>query len=212
MKKRQKNPSKERIVPPCKPVSFTVRSANGLGDLDCFPREIRDMIYSSLIPTLMVHGLEQTTIDSCIVRELINAPILATSKQLCVEFLEVFIRDVNLEESNEYYDPRDPYDDGFEDAKSRKSHRCKSERSPWSNLNSLEKLLAFVQARISYAFKNKKVGLKINTMHLDPDIMGDVAEYRDYELSELPGSLCRLWNIHERYKVAPDQIYINIDY
>ncbi|KAG9558331.1 hypothetical protein KCU77_g6504, partial [Aureobasidium melanogenum] len=212
MKKRQKNPSKERIVPPCKPVNFTVRSANGLGDLDCFPREIRDMIYSSLIPTLMVHGLEQTTIDSCIVRELVNAPILATSKQLCVEFLEVFIRDVNLEESNEYYDPRDPYDDRFEDAKSGKSHRCKRERSTWSNLNSLEKLLAFVRACISYAFKNKKVGLKINTMHLDPDIMRDVAEYRDCELSELPGSLCRLWDIHERYKVAPDQIYINIDY
>ncbi|KAH0355750.1 hypothetical protein KCU83_g1430, partial [Aureobasidium melanogenum] len=193
MKKRQKNPSKERIVPPCKPVNFTVRSANGLGGLDCFPREIRDMIYSSLIPTLMVHGLEQTTIDSCIVRELVDAPILATSKQLCVEFLEVFIRDVNLEESNEYYDPRDPYDDRFEDA-------------------NLEKLLAFVQPRIGFAFKNKKVGFKINTMHLDPDIMRDVAEFRDCELSELPGSLCRLWNIRERYKVAPDQIYINIDY
>ncbi|KAH0013030.1 hypothetical protein KCU78_g9393, partial [Aureobasidium melanogenum] len=212
MKKRQKNPSKNSIAPPCKPVDFTVPSEHGLGDLERFPREIRNMIYSSLVPTLMVHGPEQTTIDSCIVRELVNAPILATSKQLCVEFLEVFIRDVNLEKSDEHYDLRDPYDDGFEDAKSEKSHRCKRERFPWSNPNSLEKLLAFVRARIGYAFKNKEVGLKINTMHLDPDITRDVAEYRDRELSELPGSLCRLWNTHEEYKVAPDQIYINIDY
>ncbi|KAH0278677.1 hypothetical protein KCU91_g2280, partial [Aureobasidium melanogenum] len=212
MKKRQRNPSKNSITPPCKPVDFTVRSENGLGHLKRFPQEIRNIIYSSIIPSLMVNGLEHATIDRCVVHKFINAPILATSKQLCVEFLEVFIRDVNLEESNEYYDPRDPYDDGFEDAKSRKSHRCKHEQFPWSNLNSLEKLLAFVRARIGYAFKNKKVGLKINTMHLDPDIMGDVAEFRDCELSELPGSLCRLWNVHERYKVAPDQIYINIDY
>lgn len=84
--------SKDSIGPPQQPVDFTVRSEHGLGHLKRFPREIRSMIYSSLMPTLMVHGLQTATIDRCVVRKLVNTPILAISKQLCVEFLEVFMR------------------------------------------------------------------------------------------------------------------------
>ncbi|KAG9757715.1 hypothetical protein KCU73_g4266, partial [Aureobasidium melanogenum] len=207
MKKRQKK-SKGPIVPPSKPVDFTARSGNGLGDLGSFPREIRNMIYSSLVPQVMPHAFEHKIIDPFAVRKLINAPILGTSKQLCVEFLEIFIQKVNLEESDEDYDLDDPYVDVPEDTESEKRYRCKDEPYP----DSLERLLGFVEARIGRDFTRKRVGLKINTLYLDSDILRNVGGHSGSILSELPVKLRRLWNIHERYDIPSEQIYINIDY
>lgn len=205
----QNRMSKDNIAHAHKPIDFTVRSQNGLGQLKRFPREIRNIIYSSIIPQLMVHGPEQTTIDSCIVRELVNAPILATSKQLCVEFLEVFIRDVNLEESDEYHEnSSDLSSSCLEDLRPEKGHRCEHERYS----DSLEKLLGFVEARIGRAFTRKRVGLKINTLYLHADMVKFVGDCVAEELSGLPQRLQRLWDVHESCRIPSDQFYINIDY
>ncbi|KAG9567101.1 hypothetical protein KCU71_g3389, partial [Aureobasidium melanogenum] len=187
MKKRQKNPSKGPIMPPCKPVDFTARSGNGLGDLGRFPREIRNMIYSSLVPQVMPHAFEHKIIDRFAVRKLVNAPILATSKQLCVEFLEVFMREVHLEE-----------DDGHD----------VNPRLP----SCLERLLTFVETRIDFAFSTKRVGLAINTGYLGPHMMKYMEECSECHVDELPQRLQRLWDIHETYRIPSDQFYIDIDY
>ncbi|KAG9842393.1 hypothetical protein KCU98_g8244, partial [Aureobasidium melanogenum] len=209
METDQNKMSKDSIAHAHKPIDFTVRSQNGLGQLKRFPREIRNIIYSSIIPQLMVHGPEQTTIDSCIVRELVNAPILATSKQLCVEFLEVFIRDVNLEESDEYHEnSSDLSSSCLEDLRPEKGHRCEHERYP----DSLEKLLGFVEARIGRAFTRKGVGLKINTLYFHADMVKFVGDCVAEELSGLTQRLQRLWDVHESCRIPSDQFYINIDY
>ncbi|KAG9523208.1 hypothetical protein KCU93_g6647, partial [Aureobasidium melanogenum] len=186
MKKRQKK-SKGPIMPPCKPVDFTARSGNGLGDLGRFPREIRNMIYSSLVPQVMPHAFEHKIIDRFAVRKLVNAPILATSKQLCVEFLEVFMREVHLEED----DGHDVYP-----------------RLP----SCLERLLTFVETRIDFAFSTKRVGLAINTGYLGPHMMKYMEECSECHVDELPQRLQRLWDIHETYRIPSDQFYIDIDY
>ncbi|KAH0158503.1 hypothetical protein KCU67_g7488, partial [Aureobasidium melanogenum] len=202
MKKRQKK-SKGPIVPPSRPVDFTAPSGNGLGDLGRFPREIRNMIYSSLVPQVMPHAFEHKIIDRFAVRKLVNAPILATSKQLCVEFLEVFIREVHLEEDDDNNEDPTPEDDDLDEGS-----RYKPERPP----NCLERLLAFVEARIDFAFSTKRVGIVINTVYLCSDMMKHIEETGEGDVHRLPQPLRRLWDIHEKYGIPSDQIYIKIDY
>ncbi|KAG9651172.1 hypothetical protein KCU95_g6581, partial [Aureobasidium melanogenum] len=192
METDQNKMSKDSIAHPHKPIDFTVRSQNGLGQLKRFPREIRNIIYSSIIPQLMVHGPEQITIDRCIVRELVNAPILATSKQLCVEFLEIFVRVVNLEESDEHH-----YD---------KEYRS---RRP----DCLEKPLAFINPRIETRFdSNKSLGLKMDVLYFVIEATGLIAPYENMQTKELRSRLLRLWDIHENFRVPSNKIHLNIDY
>lgn len=193
-------------MPPCKPVDFTVRSVDGLGDLDCIPREVRNMIYSSLARQIMPRGFEHSTIDRFLVRELMNAPILATSKQLCVEFLEVFIREVTLEEDDDLNeDPR--HHDGYYD-ESNEHTRRESDRHP----NCLERLLSFIDSRVNYAFSTKRIGIVINTVYLIEGLMKHLDESGVGDTHKLPRPLQRLWDIHEEYRIPSDQIYIKIDY
>lgn len=187
-------------MPPCKPVDFTVHSENGLGHLKRLPRETRDLIYSSIMPSLLVHPGD-TTINARVVRNLVNAPILGTSKQLCVEFLEVFMQEVHLEESDEHYFDEESRINDFDCTYHQWSPPC------------LEELLKFIRPRTNFRFHdNKSLGLKIITLHL----MGysalneELCMQRDIE--ELPEKLQRLWQIHENFGVPSDQIYLNIDY
>ncbi|KAH0371990.1 hypothetical protein KCU65_g1584, partial [Aureobasidium melanogenum] len=202
MEADQNNMSETNITPPSKPVDFAIRSEHGLGQLKRFPREIRNIVYSSMIPSLMVHGLETATIDRCVVRKLVNAPILATSKQLCVEFLESFMREFNLEESDEHHygleDDED--DDDLNDYRKRRPE-C------------LEELLAFVNSRINIRSESKNgLGLKMNWIYFFIDAAGLMAPFEAQQTKQLPKKLKCLWAIHEYFGVPSDKIFININY
>ncbi|KAH0348419.1 hypothetical protein KCU81_g3257, partial [Aureobasidium melanogenum] len=189
METDQNDKSKDSIGPPQEPVDFGIRSEHGLGQFKRFPREIRNIIYSSMVPSLMVHGLKPATIDRCVVRKLVQTPILATSKQLCVEFLEVFMREVNLEESDEH-------------------HHSDNKRA-----ECLEELLAFVKTRINIrSERNNSLGLKLNWSYFFLDAAGLLARFKAQQTKQLPRKLQRLWDIHEKFGVPSDKIYINIDY
>lgn len=206
--------SKDSIALPQKPVDFTIFSENGLGQLKRFPREIRNMIYSSIVPTLMVHGAEDPTVNLCVLSALVNAPILATSKQLCVEFLEIFMQEVHLEENDEYcchlenhgeitdeyYSEENWCEEKVEDFPREKRPEC------------LERLLAFIKARINYMFHTKKLGLRINTIYFHVGMVKHMADCMDAAFKSLPGKVQRLWDIHKDFGVPSENIYINFDY
>ncbi|CAD0114845.1 unnamed protein product [Aureobasidium uvarum] len=210
MKRHRKNSAKESVTH-YKPVDFTIHSEDSLGNLSRFPREIRNMIYSAIVPSIMAHSFESTNIDHRVVRELINAPIMATSKQLCVEFLEIFIREIHMEASNEHYrkchpEPGDEYDSVGSCLQEPADGR--GEACP----DCLEKFLAFVKGRIEYDFlsNRRRLGLQINTFYFQMD--KHTQECREGNLEELPQRLQRLWDIHEDFRVPSDHIYLNMDY
>ncbi|THW83359.1 hypothetical protein D6C99_05755 [Aureobasidium pullulans] len=75
-------------------VDFTSHFEDGLGVLGRLPREIREMVYGFLGSSLHCHNLdgrcEKQTYYA--LRMLQDFAIMKTSKQICVEFLEAFVR------------------------------------------------------------------------------------------------------------------------
>ncbi|CAD0019737.1 unnamed protein product [Aureobasidium pullulans] len=73
-------------------IDYTVKTDEGLGNLRKFPREIRDMIYGFSEPPVSLYEQRTSTLTTRALRRLTKCPLLSTSKQLCVEFLESFVR------------------------------------------------------------------------------------------------------------------------
>ncbi|THZ79420.1 hypothetical protein D6C84_07886 [Aureobasidium pullulans] len=88
------SPGGKILVDKVRFVDFTSHSEDGLGVLGQLPREIREMVYGFLGSSLHCHNLdgrcEKQTYYT--VRMLQNFAIMKTSKQICVEFLEAFVR------------------------------------------------------------------------------------------------------------------------
>ncbi|TIA67951.1 hypothetical protein D6C76_08405 [Aureobasidium pullulans] len=168
-------------------LDFAVRSENGLGKLDCLPREIRNMVYGFMVPSIatMAHRTDDSIINRVVLRALVEFPPLRTSKQLCVEFLEIYIRQSGFQESH----------DGL------------SFRSPV-----LETLLQFVDSRIRFRTYAGKLTIEIGTAYLYSEMRGYSEECRADHEPELPRQLNRLWSLHEKYDVPSHKLFIQMDY
>jgi len=88
------SPGSKILVDKVRFVDFTSHSEDGLGVLARLPREIREMVHGFLGLSLHCHSLdgrcEKQTYYA--LRMLQDLAVMKTSKQICVEFLEAFVR------------------------------------------------------------------------------------------------------------------------
>ncbi|KAL2030651.1 hypothetical protein VTO58DRAFT_108005 [Aureobasidium pullulans] len=177
-------------------LDFAVRSENGLGKLDCLPREIRNMVYGFMLPSIatmahqpddsaMAHQPDESTINRGVLQALVEFPPLRTSKQLCVEFLEIYIRQSSFQESHNGLNTRSPV---------------------------LETLLQFVDSRIRFRTYAGKLTIEIGTAYLYSEMREYSEQCRASHESELPRQLKRLWSLHEKYGVPSHKLFIQMDY
>ncbi|THY23316.1 hypothetical protein D6D00_06293 [Aureobasidium pullulans] len=120
-------------------VDFTSHSEDGLGVLGHLPREIREMVYGFLGSSLHCHSLdgrcEKQTYYA--LRMLQDFAIMKTSKQICVEFLEAFVRQTVFVT---YHEMRDRSDSHF------------------------ETFLHYLNRRIRISSNIRQIGFRIDTM------------------------------------------------
>lgn len=130
---------------------------------------------------------DNPAIDDDLVRALMAFPLLRTSKQLCVEFLEIYIRSIELEEVTQLV------------------YSCQARHS-------LEALLAYVGRRIHVIPHLKQLGCKIETDYFDIGLWFCTVELEVDLVFLLPRQIKRLWMLHEEYSVTSDKLYIEMTY
>lgn len=130
---------------------------------------------------------DDPAIDDDLVRALMEFPLLETSKQLCVEFLDVYIRSIELEETT----------------------RLDYSSSRLTD-HSLEALLAYVGMRIHAIPHPKQLGFRIAPPFFNMWVY--TAELKDDVVHLLPRQVERLWTFHEKYGVTSDKLYIKMTY
>ncbi|THZ65001.1 hypothetical protein D6C85_08475 [Aureobasidium pullulans] len=170
-------------------VDFSFNSDDGLGALSRFPKEIRNIIYGFVVPlvTASTQDEDDPTIDDGLVRALMAFPLLEASKQLCVEFLEIYIRSIKLEETT----------------------RLDYSSSRLTD-HSLEALLAYVGMRIHAIPHPTQLGFRIAPPFFNMWVY--TAELKDDVAHLLPRQVKRLWTFHEKYGVTSDKLYIKMTY
>ncbi|KAL2030244.1 hypothetical protein VTO58DRAFT_107598 [Aureobasidium pullulans] len=139
------SPGGKILVDKVRFVDFTSHSEDGLGVLARLPREIREMVYGSLGSSLHCHSLdgrcEKQTYYA--LRMLQNFAVMKTSKQICVEFLEAFVRKTVFVTYHEFCDCSD-------------SH--------------FETFLRYLNRRIRISPNIRQIGFRIDTViHNDPE-------------------------------------------
>lgn len=167
---------------------FSFNSDDGLGTLYRFPKEIRNMIYGFVVPlvTALTHD-DNPAIDDDLVRALMAFPLLRTSKQLCVEFLGIYIRSIELEEIIQLV------------------YSCQARHS-------LEALLAHVGRRIHVIPQPKELGCRTETDYFYINMWLCTVELEVDLMFLLPRQIKRLWTLHEKYSVTSDKLYIEMTY
>jgi len=130
---------------------------------------------------------DDPTIDDGLVRALMAFPLLETSKQLCVEFLGIYIRSIKLEETT----------------------RLDYSSSRLTD-HSLEALLAYVGMRIHAIPHPKQLGFRIAPPFFNMWVY--TAELKDDVAHLLPRQVKRLWTLHEKNGVTSDKLYIKMTY
>ncbi|THY69836.1 hypothetical protein D6C87_09246 [Aureobasidium pullulans] len=164
-------------------IDYTVNTEEGLGNLRKFPREIRDMIYGFSEPPV---GLfEQGTkrhIDEAL-RRLSKCPLLSTSKQLCTEFLENFVRGKTFVACSENSNP----------------------------IEQFEHFFIFMSKRIDLISHVRGLGLQgysngcIYASEITPAL-------RLHCLELVVKDTKHLWNIHKNYNIPSSRLHLSFSY
>ncbi|THV91379.1 hypothetical protein D6D26_09052 [Aureobasidium pullulans] len=139
------SPGGKILVDKVRFVDFTSHSEDGLGVLGRLPREIRETVYGFLGSSLHCHSLdgrcEKQTYYA--LRMLQDFAVMKTSKQICVEFLEAFVRQTVLVT---YLEMRNCSDSHF------------------------ETFLRYLNRRIRISPNIRQIGFRIDTViHNDPE-------------------------------------------
>lgn len=154
------------------------------------------MVYGFMLPSIatmahqpddsaMTHQPDESTINRGVLQALVEFPPLRTSKQLCVEFLGIYIRQSSFQESHDGLNTRSPV---------------------------LETLLQFVDSRIRFRTYAGKLTIEIGTAYLYSEMREYSEQCRASHESELPRQLKRLWSLHEKYGVPSHKLFIQMDY